>query len=101
MIGRIHDAGGVTSIAHPGLLRHDDWLPGLVEAGLDAIEAYHTDHDPAATARYVSLAGTLNVAVSGGSDYHADLSHGGVTLGCISLPRGDYDRLTRIAHSRD
>src|SRR5581483_1567712 len=36
---RIHDAGGVASLAHPGLLEHDDWIPEFAAAGLDAIEA--------------------------------------------------------------
>ena len=75
------------SIAHPGLLRHDEWLPRFAEAGLDAIEAYHTDHDEYTTARYVDLADRLLVAVSGGSDYHGDRAHGGRTIGSVSLPR--------------
>jgi predicted metal-dependent phosphoesterase TrpH len=96
VIARIHDAGGVASVAHPGLLRHDDWLPTFVDAGADAIEAYHTDHDPEMTARYVALAATLGVAVSGGSDYHADESHGAVALGSVSLPNEAYERLVQL-----
>ena len=49
VIARIHDAGGVASIAHPGLLKRDEWLPEFVESGLDAIEAHshrsHAGHD--------------------------------------------------------
>jgi hypothetical protein len=93
VIDRIHAAHGVASIAHPGLLRHDEWLPRFAEAGLDAIEAYHTDHDEYTTARYVDLADRLLVAVSGGSDYHADQTHGGTSLGSVSLPRKAYERL--------
>ena len=93
VIGRVHEAGGIASIAHPGLLKRDEWLPSLVEAGLDAIEAYHTDHDAAATSRYLAMAATLGVAVSGGSDYHGDSHHGGRTIGDVSLPREAYERL--------
>jgi 3',5'-nucleoside bisphosphate phosphatase len=93
VIARIHDAGGIASMAHPGLIAHDEWIPDLVRAGLDAIEAYHTDHDEAATARYRALAGQHNLAISGGSDYHADETHGSVRPGSVSLPRTDYDRL--------
>jgi hypothetical protein len=93
VIDRIHEAGGVASIAHPGLLGRDEWLPGLVGAGLDAIEVYHPDHDPATTARYLDMAAALGVAVSGGSDYHADESHGG--LGSVSLPQEAYQGLIR------
>lgn len=95
VIGRIHDAGGIASIAHPGPLRRDEWLPGLVEAGLDAIEAYHTDHNPAATAKYLALADRLGIAVTGGSDYHADPVHG-AALGGVTLPREQYEKLKRL-----
>jgi predicted metal-dependent phosphoesterase TrpH len=100
VIERIHEAHGIASIAHPGLLRRDEWLPRLAEAGLDAIEAYHTDHDAYTTARYVDLADRLAVAVSGGSDYHADRSHGGTSIGSVSLPREAYDRLVQLQSTR-
>jgi len=93
VIARIHDAGGVASLAHPGLLGHDEWIPGLAELGLDAVEAYHFDHDPERTEHYVALAARLGLSVSGGSDYHADQSHGAPAPGSVSLPRDAYDRL--------
>lgn len=96
VIARLHDAGAVTSIAHPGLLRRDEWLPAFAASGLDAIEAYHTDHDAAATSHYVATAERLGVAVSGGSDYHGDAAHGGRSLGVISLPQAAYDRLKAL-----
>jgi predicted metal-dependent phosphoesterase TrpH len=100
VIDRIHAAHGITSVAHPGLLRHDEWLPRLAEAGLDAIEAYHPDHDQYTTARYVDLADRLHVAVSGGSDYHADQAHGGTSLGSVPFPRSAYDRLVERRSGR-
>ena len=96
----IHEAGGLASVAHPGLLEHDEWLPSLVDAGLDAIEAYHADHTGEMTARYLSLAAKLGVAVSGGSDYHADDAHGGIQLGGVSLPEEAYARLVSLAERR-
>jgi predicted metal-dependent phosphoesterase TrpH len=92
----VHEAGGITSIAHPALLARDEWLPPLVEAGLDAIEAYHTDHDEATTARYVAMAEKLGVAVSGGSDYHGDQSHRAQSIGDVSLPSDAYERLKKL-----
>ena len=92
MIGHIHDAGGLASLAHPRLLRHDEWIPGFAAAGLDAVEAYHPEHDGADTRRYLVMASHLALAVSGGSDYHADDSHGSAP-GSVSLPRETYRRL--------
>jgi predicted metal-dependent phosphoesterase TrpH len=95
VIARIHDAGGIASLAHPGLVGRDAWIPELADIGLDAIEAYHTNHDESATARYRAIAERLNLAVTGGSDYHADESHGARRPGSTSLPRADYERLRR------
>jgi len=96
VIARIHDAGGLASMAHPGLIGRDNWIPGLAASGLDAIEAYHTDHDADAIARYRAMAHRLTIAVSGGSDYHADESHGAPHPGSVSLPCDDFDRLVRL-----
>ena len=93
VIARIHHAGGVASLAHPGLLGHDEWIPGLAELGLDAVEAYHFDHNPERTQHYVAMADRLGLSVSGGSDYHADQSHGAPAPGSVALPREAYDRL--------
>ena len=100
VIAQIHDAGGVASLAHPGLLRRDPWIAGLASAGLDALEAYHTNHDEEATGRYRSTADRLGLAVSGGSDYHADESHGAVRPGSVSLPADAFDQLRERATRR-
>jgi predicted metal-dependent phosphoesterase TrpH len=96
VIARIHDAGGIASMAHPGLLNRDGWITGFVDAGMDAIEAHHTEHDREATARYRTLAQRLAVGITGGSDYHADESHGASHPGATSLPREDYERLKQL-----
>ena len=92
---RIHDASGVASLAHPGLLGCDEWIPGFVTAGLDAIEVYHSAHNAEATARYRQLAAKHDLGISGGSDYHADEHHGAGGPGSVSLPRADFDRLVQ------
>lgn len=97
---RIHAAGGVASLAHPGLVGRDEWIGGFAAAGLDALEAYHSRHDGAATARYLAVAQQCGLAVSGGSDYHADDAHGGVRLGAVTLPREHFDRLVRLGPVR-
>ena len=43
----------------------------------------------------VALAARLGLAVSGGSDYHGDESHGAAAPGSVSLPRDAYERLVR------
>jgi predicted metal-dependent phosphoesterase TrpH len=93
VFARIHDAGGIASVAHPGLNGRDEWLQGYASAGLDAIEAYHTEHDADAVAHYLAIARRLNLAVSGGSDFHGDDAHGAARPGTVSLPRVEFEAL--------
>jgi len=93
VFGLIRAAGGVSSLAHPGLLKHDDWIAGFATSGLDALEAYHSEHDANATGRYLALAATLGLLVSGGSDYHGDADHGPSGPGSTSCPREAFDAL--------
>jgi predicted metal-dependent phosphoesterase TrpH len=96
VFARIHEAGGLASLAHPALVEHDDWLPGFAAAGMDALEAYHFDHDARTTRRYLDMARGLGLAVSGGSDYHGDPSHGPREPGSVALPPEEFERLARL-----
>lgn len=100
IVARIHDARGIAALAHPGLLKHDDWIPPLAAAGLDAIEVWHSEHDAAATLRYHTMAGELGLAESGGSDFHGDNAHGVGHPGSVSIPREAYERLKSLATRR-
>jgi predicted metal-dependent phosphoesterase TrpH len=86
VFSRIHDAGGLASLAHPGLLARDTWIPAFVETGLDALEAFHSEHTEAATAHYLDLAARFGLLVTGGSDFHGDAVHGALRPGSVSLP---------------
>ena len=93
VVARIHEAGGIASLAHPGLLKRDSWIAGFAGAGLDALEAHHTEHAAATIVRYRAMAEQLSLVVSGGSDYHADESHGAAHPGSTALPAEDFARL--------
>ena len=93
-------AGGVASLAHPGLLRRDDLIPGLVTQGLAALEAYHAEHNAAAVQRYRALAISHALVVTGGSDFHGDRGHRRASLGAVSLPAAEFERLQSLASSR-
>ena len=95
VIALVRRAGGLTSLAHPALTQRDDAIPGLAAAGLFALEAWHTDHDAEATARYVSMAAQLDLALSGGSDFHGAARHR--RLGTVVLPSSAYGELVARA----
>jgi predicted metal-dependent phosphoesterase TrpH len=88
----IHQAGGVAVLAHPGLNRTDEVIPGLVEAGMDGIECYHTKHSSATTALYLKLADRLHLLVTGGSDCHG-LNKGQPLIGTVSVPYHHLEKL--------
>jgi 3',5'-nucleoside bisphosphate phosphatase len=90
VIDIIHRVGGIASLAHPGLMGHDEWIPPMASAGLDALEAYYIEHSPEMTTHYRVLAERLGLAMSGGSDYHGDPSHGPSRPGSVSLPGPAY-----------
>jgi hypothetical protein len=87
----IADAAGFASLAHPGVLGHDELIPELVAAGMPALEVYHADHTPEQTARYLAIAREHSLFVTGGSDYHGDEGHG-ATLGTVTLPAEEFER---------
>lgn len=97
VIGVIHRAGGLASLAHPGRTGIDARIPALAGAGLDALEAYHSDHDSAAVDRYRRMSDDLGLLATGGSDYHGDPSHG-VSIGCSTLPIDAWQRLHAARH---
>ena len=74
-VKRVRDAGGIASLAHPTRLRRDAaaLMPELRAAGLDAIEAYHSDHSREETEAYLDLARRYGLKVTGGSDFHGDV----------------------------
>ena len=96
----VHEAGGVVSMAHPGLTKRDDLIPAMAAAGLDALEVRHSDHDAATEARYRALASALGLAATAGSDYHGDVGRRATTLGNVVMPSADFEVLWHAAERR-
>jgi predicted metal-dependent phosphoesterase TrpH len=98
-VGKIRRAGGIASLAHPIRVKGDvqALMPELCDAGLNAIEAYHTDHTPSDTKLYLGLAQHYGLRLTGGSDYHGEVKPG-VLLGSgcngnLQIPADLVDRL--------
>lgn len=93
MIDQIHEAGGITAIAHPG-----HWLPGrvlrgLIGAGLDALECVHPSHDASLEAYYRNRARANDLLVTGGSDFHGPLHATARGVGHTGLSRRAWERI--------
>lgn len=99
VIGIIHNAGGVASLAHPGKPRREPRVAPLARAGLDAVEVFHPDHDAALVDRYLDVARRFSLLVTGGSDFHGDPAHG-LEPGSVTLPAVEFERLRQAADAR-
>ncbi|MCX6626463.1 MAG: PHP domain-containing protein [Candidatus Solibacter sp.] len=93
-VARIRAAGGIASLAHPVRVKGDisALMPELRASGLNAIEAYHSDHSPEDTKLYLALASQYGLRVTGGSDYHGAIKPN-VTLGSVRIPEDLLDQL--------
>lgn len=89
-ISLVRASGGFPFIAHPALYKVVDLIPRLADAGLAGVEAFHTEQTSAESEELVELAGRLGLAVSGGSDWHGDDTHG-ASLGGAGLSRERYE----------
>jgi 3',5'-nucleoside bisphosphate phosphatase len=101
----VHQARGLSSVAHPRFITQDrvrlrQVIEELGALGLDGIEAYHSHHDAEEQLYFTRLANQLGLVITGGSDYHgfktkiAPADSGG-KLGSLQLPYGFAVRLRR------
>ncbi len=95
----IHTAGGLASMAHPGVTNQPEVMRTLARAGLDAIEVHHSDHSPARRAELHAYARRHDLLETGGSDFHGDEDRAR-PLGGAALPAEDYARLVEAARVR-
>jgi hypothetical protein len=93
----IHQAGGLAVMAHPGLNRTDEIIPDLVAAGLDGIECFHTKHSTVMSERYLEIAETHHLLVTGGSDCHG-FSKNKPLIGTVRLPYEHVEKLSAARH---
>ena len=80
----IHSVGGFASWAHPNELDGKDWrdfLPAVLEAGIDGLEAYYSkDYGPDYPRLMLEACEAHNLVPTVGSDYHG--------FGTLAVPPG-------------
>jgi hypothetical protein len=101
----IHQARGLSSLAHPRFITPDrlrlrQVIQDLRAFGLDGVEVYHSDHGAEDRLYFIRLANQLEMIVTGGSDYHGFRAKtappdSGSKLGSLQLPYGVAVRLRR------
>ena len=81
----IKKVGGISVLAHPYNLGHDEWFPNLIKEGLDGLEVYYNKQDPQITVHYERLAHKFGLLMTGGSDCHGR-ARGKSLLGKVKFP---------------
>ncbi len=69
-IEMIKRLGGVSVLAHPGLVRNKTHIGQIINLGLDGIEVYHTKHDDETIRNSLAIANARMLLITGGSDCH-------------------------------
>jgi len=102
-IDMIRGAHGVASWAHPewpdGPHRFrptEETLRQLVEAGLQGLEGYYSEHTPEMSARFLELTQRYGLTPTGGSDYHGPEVRD-IELGSVEVPEETVERLRERA----
>jgi predicted metal-dependent phosphoesterase TrpH len=104
-IQRIRDGGGISSLAHPIRLgkrdpvEEEQLIVSMCDAGLQAIEVFHSDHRSDDAERYLAIARKYGLKVTGGSDFHGDnkpnVMLGRGVDGNLEIPTSLLDELAR------
>jgi predicted metal-dependent phosphoesterase TrpH len=93
----IHRAGGIASLAHPGLLDDTALVPRMADAGLPGLEVFHREHKPEQVSAFEELAANRGLFLTGGSDFHYHDGAVGPALGCPALTEDAFARLKAAA----
>lgn len=70
----IREAGGVSVLAHPGLIGDRELVEELLSLPFDGLEVWHREHSMEDIKAFMKLARKHNKLLTGGSDFH-DHSH--------------------------
>lgn len=81
----IKKLGGISVLAHPGIMNNDAVIPDMVKYGLRGIEVYHTDHKQSGVEKYTEIAKRYNLLITGGSDCHG-IGKGRILMGTVKVP---------------
>ena len=100
-IDAIHDAGGIAVIAHPGLIPNWEETWGIIkDLPWDGIEVFYIEHKNKDVESFYKIAQELNIASTGGSDYHGDYGKHLDRLGQGGLSKEQFEKLLEFCAAR-
>lgn len=90
----IEKARGIPVIAHPKLVRDDSIVLDMIRLGAKGIEVRYPQHTPEETEKYMRMAKSHGLFITGGSDWHGgNSSPESTNMGVAGLEHGNYDIL--------
>ena len=101
-IAEVHNAGGVTFVAHAVFIgeHYPDVVEELSGHGLDGVETFYKHYTPEEVDAHRFLGERLGLALSGGSDYHGLGNPDDREIGDIPFPDGRVDAFVRYLEAQ-
>lgn len=88
----IQQAGGKAFLAHPHLLQDGRFLRELLKLPFNGIECYYARCSPEKERRFLKIAKSQNLLVSGGSDFHGAVK-AQIPLGCSWVDAASFNKI--------
>lgn len=97
-IDMIRQLGGVSVLAHPGLIKNKASIGRIIELGVNGIEVYHTKHDDETVRNAMTIARSKKLLITGGSDCHGIKLNNEPIIGNCSV---DYKYVKQLKEAAD
>lgn len=97
----IRAGGGVPVLAHPGLLKNKDIILRLIKnKSIDGIEVFHSLHSKSDSKKYLAMAASHNLIITGGSDCHGKSNTDNLPIiGSCPIPYSNVNKLKELINS--
>lgn len=96
----IKQLGGISVIAHPGLIKNKANIGKIIDLGIDGIEVYHSKHDDETVRNALAIASSRKLLITGGSDCHGMKVNNEPILGNCSVDYKYVLKLKEVINSR-
>lgn len=89
----IEKIGGISVLAHPGLISDKKTIANIINLGVKGIEVLHSKHDQDMVRYLLALAKERKLLITGGTDCHGIMQNGQPIMGNISI---DYNKVLEL-----
>lgn len=90
----ISKAGGISVLAHPGLIKEQKKVMEIISMGVEGLEVYYPEHSDNQIKSYLYLSQSKGLVITGGSDFHGTGS--GEDKGKMGFTGINRDLMTKI-----